>query len=218
VTNGCPLNRISELLDVDFVRQKLRAVLNQIKQLKSADFPYRESSAALVLLTDIYEKDLKRLDGLDPADSLDVRQHACAHANTDISRYYHILGFILRSTNVRNAFEIYDPLLNLCKTIYGNSAKLIISSEWDFSPFTYPAVTVDLPDLMFIGLPSTEAGNSLLVPLSGHELGHSVWRKSGASRSPALANLQTELELALTQAYERQLAGVREHVRNCPWL
>ncbi len=190
------------MLDVDFVRQKLRAVLGQIRQLKSADFPYRESSSALALLTEIYERDLKRLDGLDPSVSVDVRQSVCAHANTNITRYYHILGFILRSTNVRNAFEIYDPLLRICRAVYGDSAKLIISSEWDFSPFTYPAVTADLPDLMFIGLPSTEAGNSLLVPLAGHELGHSVWRKAAAGRSPALSNLDKELQQALTKSYE----------------
>jgi hypothetical protein len=187
------------LLDVDFMRQKLLAVIDQIKQLQSSDFPYREPNAALTLLEDVYERNLVRLNGLDEATSLDVRQHACAHANSEIARDYPFLGFILRSTNIRNAFEIYDPLLNLCKTLYGSTAKLIVSSEWAFSPFTYPAVAVELPDLMFIGLPSTEAGNSLIVPLAGHELGHSVWRKP--HRSLALGALSGELQKNLTNAY-----------------
>lgn len=191
------------MLDVDFIRQKIKSVLRQIKQLQSSDFPYQESRAALKLLAELYQKELVRLNGLDPSDSKDVRQHACTNANASIVRYYHVLGFILRSTNVRNAFEIYDPLLDLCRTVYGPTAKLIVSSEWEFSPFTYPAVTADLPDLMFIGLPSTEAGNSLLVPLAGHELGHSVWRKPPPGRSPALANLIPQLEDELTKSYQQ---------------
>ena len=191
------------MLDVDFIRQKIRSVLRQIKQLQSSDFPYQESNTALKLLAELYQKELLRLDSLDPGDSKDVRQQVCANANSSIVRYYHVLGFILRSTNVRNAFEIYDPLLDLCQTVYGSTAKLIVSSEWDFSPFTYPAVTADLPDLMFIGLPSTEAGNSLLVPLAGHELGHSVWRKPAPGRSPALAQLTSQLEGELTNAYTK---------------
>jgi hypothetical protein len=30
-------------------------------------------------------------------------------------------------------------------------------------------------NFVFIGLPASEAGNALIIPLAGHELGHSVW-------------------------------------------
>lgn len=188
------------LLDVDFVKQKLRSVLEQVKQLQLSEFPYDEPKAALALLTTMYEADLARLSSMDRTTDIQIRQQACAHANARISRYYTVLGFILRSTNVRNAFEIYDPLLQICRTIYGKEAKLIVSSEWGFSPFTYPAVTDDLPHLMFIGLPSTEASNSLIIPLAGHELGHSIWRKK-KGRSGALANLDKALQKCLVDAY-----------------
>jgi hypothetical protein len=190
------------LLDIDFVRQKLLAVVEQILKLQSSDFPYQESKAALLLLHQLYQSDFDRLDALDETTDISVRQQVCAHANSRVARYYPVLGFILRSTNVRNAFEIYDPLLNMCRTVYGAEAKLIVSSEWMFSPFTYPAVTDDLPDLMFIGLPSTEAGNSLIIPLTGHELGHSVWRKAAPGRSQFLAGLNHELQKSLTKSYE----------------
>src|ERR1700746_1884954 len=162
---------MAALLDVDFVSQKVLAVLGQIEHLRTSDFPYAEPKSALSLLADIYKLDLQRLSSLDETVDEHVRRQACAHANARVSKYYPVLGFILRSTNIRNAFEIYSPLLQVCRTIYGPEAKLIVSSEWIFSPFTYPAVTDDLPHLMFIGLPSSEAGNSLIVPLTGHELG-----------------------------------------------
>ena len=189
------------LLDVDFVKQKLLSVIDQVKQLQLSEFPYEEPKTALELLTAMYESDLARLAGMDETTDVQIRQQACAHANARIARYYAVLGFILRSTNVRNAFEIYDPLLQLCRTIYGKDAKLIVSSEWGFSPFTYPAVTDDLPNLMFIGLPSTEASNSLIIPLAGHEIGHSIWRKKN-DRSTALANLDKCIQSYLVAAYE----------------
>ncbi|MBM0207633.1 hypothetical protein JNW90_35140 [Micromonospora sp. STR1s_5] len=187
------------MLDVEFAKQKVGSVLAQIQQLKSSEFPYAEPDAALDLLRAIYEAELTRLNSIDATTDPRIRQQACAQANVQVATYYDVLGFILRSTNVRNAFETYDPLLALCKRVYGSEAKLILSSEWAFSPFTYPAVVRDLPDLMFIGLPSTEASNSLIVPLAGHEIGHSVWRKP--SRSPALASLDRALQDALTQNY-----------------
>jgi hypothetical protein len=32
-----------------------------------------------------------------------------------------------------------------------------------------------LPDVVLIGLPASESGNVLLIPLAGHEMGHSLW-------------------------------------------
>jgi hypothetical protein len=54
------------------------------------------------------------------------------------------------------------------------TTKLLLSSEWDYSPFTYPNIR-DLPKFLFIGLPAPESSNPLTLPLAGHELGHSVW-------------------------------------------
>jgi hypothetical protein len=52
----------------------------------------------------------------------------------------------------------------------------VLSSEWDYSPFTYPEIA-ELPGFVLIGLPASESGNPLLIPLAGHELGHAVWLK-----------------------------------------
>ena len=33
----------------------------------------------------------------------------------------------------------------------------------------------NLPGFVFIGLPAPESANPFLIPLGGHELGHSAW-------------------------------------------
>ena len=57
------------------------------------------------------------------------------------------------------------------------NAKLIISFEWDYIPFTYPQSHPSLPSFVIIGLPVSEASNALVLPVIGHELGHSLWRR-----------------------------------------
>jgi hypothetical protein len=86
---------------------------------------------------------------------------------------------------VRNSFEAYDPLRELAHKLLDYKPAIILSSEWEFSPFTYPAISDDLPDFVFIGLPACEAGNALVLPLAGHELGHSIWRHGGVGASSA---------------------------------
>jgi hypothetical protein len=109
-----------------------------------------------------------------------VSHNACSVSLHELYVYVPILGFILRSTNVRNAFEAYAPLLRLVRSILGADTKLIVSSEWEFAPFVYRAIT-GLRDFVLIGLPAPESSNPLLIPLAGHELGHSVWEHEGFS-------------------------------------
>jgi hypothetical protein len=106
-----------------------------------------------------------------------------------------VLGFILRSTNVRNAFEVHFPLKRLVKKLIGPDAKLIISSEWDFVPFTYPMSLDQLPNFALVGGPASESGNVLTMPVAGHEIGHSAWRAHSGS-----FNLQTPLLAAVDGA------------------
>lgn len=112
-------------------------------------------------------------------------------------RFLPILGFAVRSTNIRNSFELFIPLLEISHQLLGPDTNLVLSSEWDFSPFTYPLVFAELPNFVLIGLPASESGNPLVVPLAGHELGHSVWRSYDADTrlSPvAQANVIAALE------------------------
>jgi hypothetical protein len=101
---------------------------------------------------------------------------ACITVNERIREYLPILGFLLRSTNVRNTFESYYSFVQMARALIGPSAKVIVSSEWDFSPLTYPMNVSVLPDYVLLGMPSSESPNALILPLVGHELGHSVWQ------------------------------------------
>src|SRR5262249_36056001 len=112
-----------------------------------------------------------------------------------------ILGFILRSTNVRNAFELLDPLQVLADATLQGKPQLLLSSEWDYVPFAYPQSLDDLKSFVLIGLPASEAASALLVPLAGHELGHAVWRNRGIEGG-AHATLQYRCEELYKRNFE----------------
>jgi hypothetical protein len=105
----------------------------------------------------------------------EIIHNVCRDSLRELSVYLPILGFVLRATNVRNAFEAYAPFQRLTYRLLGTDAKLIISSEWEFSPFVYGEIPGPLRGFVLIGLPAPESSNPLLLPLAGHELGHSVW-------------------------------------------
>ncbi len=164
---------------LDNARQRLSSVLSEIELLKDLDFPYSHSREGLEEINRILRRSLERLDFLasrrTPPDT-DVVNNYCMHSLTQLYEYLPLLGFISRSTSVRNAFETYGPLLSLAVSVLDKNVKLILSSEWDYSPFAY-ALIPHMPSFVLIGLPASESANPLLLPLAGHELGHSVWLK-----------------------------------------
>jgi hypothetical protein len=164
---------------LDYTRQKLLCILAEAERLLRGEFPHEHSRECLLNIETLFNTELSRIAGLDPGAALSVKQAACQHANMVVARFHDLLGFVLRSTNVRNAFEIFDPLLRISKQLLGPDAKLVLSSEWYFSPFTFASVFPELPEFVFIGLPASESENCLVMPLAGHELGHNVWRKKG---------------------------------------
>ncbi|MFN7967150.1 MAG: hypothetical protein U0V87_15815 [Acidobacteriota bacterium] len=120
---------------------------------------------------------LSYLDRLNGGSDATVVKTACVAATAALTIYLPLLGFVARSTSIRNAFEIYGPILRLTRSALGSDKRLILSSEWEYSPFTYVGIQ-ELPEYLLIGLPAPESANPLLLPIAGHELGHSVWRKS----------------------------------------
>jgi len=165
---------------VEHAQNKLRSVLREIDKLKYSDFPEASVKDSLDLLKEKINKQIARLDSLPPSPtaptSVETWAKACQFSNLYVARILPVLGFILRSTNVRNAFELHDPVLRLCRSFFGDKVRLVLSSEWDFSPLTYSSVVSELSDYTFIGMPVSEAGNGLIVPLVGHEVAHSIWR------------------------------------------
>ncbi|MGI0025197.1 MAG: hypothetical protein ACREA4_08640, partial [Nitrososphaera sp.] len=177
------------VLSLDFARSRLVAFLDEAERLTEAEFPYSYPEEALNRIRRLFERKLKLLEQLDEQSDPATVQQECALTLRDLFNYVPLVGFILRSTNVRNAFEVFGPLLRLARNVLESQVardqrktRLVLSSEWDYSPFIYPIIPA-LPGFVMIGLPAPESANPLLFPLAGHELGHSVWAKLDLSDS-----------------------------------
>ena len=165
------------MLMVNYARNRITAALEEIGRLMQSEFPAQHSRDAMNILRDKFEEQHSALERINDKVPLEIAKTQCNASLERLFVYVPILGFILRSTNVRNGFEAYGPLLYLAEGLIGDETKLIVSSEWNFSPFTYHSIT-DLPGFVLIGLPATESSNPLIIPLAGHELGHSVWKSN----------------------------------------
>ncbi|MCE0499528.1 MAG: hypothetical protein LV481_16435 [Methylacidiphilales bacterium] len=159
---------------VDYAKSQVSSFLEEVGKLRDSEFPYPNSQTVVLEIEAVLVKQQEYLAKISATTDKQVIENLCASSVDAVSYYLPLLGFILRSTNVRNAFEIYGPLLHLVKTVLGTKTKLILSSEWSYSPFTYFGVN-NLPEYVFIGFPAPESSNPLLIPIAGHELGHSVW-------------------------------------------
>lgn len=162
--------------------QRLRAEIKLVESLISNDFPYKYIREALHQIERLLRERLTFLEKINPVlVNKDVIETLGEESLTLIVHTLRYIGFLLRSSDVRNSFELYNPLsLLVSKLIYtedGKTPKLILSSEWDYSPFTYihPKI-LGMDDYVFIGLPASETGNALIAPLAGHEIGHNIWR------------------------------------------
>ena len=159
---------------IDHAKDRVAAALEEIDRLIQSDFPSQHPKDAMNALANKFKDSASALERIESTTPPDIVHTECSASLERLFVSVPILGFILRSTNVRNGFEAYGPLLRLAECLMGSNAKLIVSSEWEFSPFVYRGIT-DLPGFVLIGLPATESSNPLIIPLAGHELGHSVW-------------------------------------------
>jgi hypothetical protein len=164
-------------MDIKFnTEKKARAFVAQIDRILLSDFPHQASESALNLFRRFFEEQLARIDRAGASKDRALLESTCTTTNQRIYQYLPILGLLLRSTNTRNSFEAYYAFVEIARALIGPGANVIFSSEWDFSPLTYPMNVGVLPDYVLLGMPSSESSNALILPLAGHELGHSVWR------------------------------------------
>ena len=180
------------------VRAQVGAVLAEIKRLEGSEFPYKHTQEALKETKRVFEDHRDSLMSLTERSHKPTTELACNTAFVSLSRSIELLGFFLRSTNIRNAFEAYGPLLRITRQLLGTDTRLIVSSEWYFSPFTYVGYS-HLPGFVLIGFPAPESSNPFLIPLAGHELGHSVWPQCGLA-----AYMAKEVEGAIIGKIEKE--------------
>lgn len=181
---------------LDFAKARFDAAIQEIQRLKHYEFPYPHIKEALNALEELFQQRRSKLDTISPKSTPDVAKNACQHSLAYLFRFTPYLGFVVRATNIRNAFELYPPLMRLARRALGPKTKLLLSSEWDYSPFIY-LPQKELSNFVVIGVPSYESSNALLIPLAGHELGHSIWnQQSLASR------FKPKLEQAVLEAIQ----------------
>lgn len=181
---------------IDSSLRRINATIQTIKNLRDSEFPYSHSEEALLEVEQIFIETRRALTQAKDSKDEIIKNQISEEALKRLFIYIPLLGFILRSTNVRNAFEIHGPLLRLSQTLLGDETKLVLSSEWDYSPMTYPGVP-QMKDFILIGFPATESSNPFLIPLAGHELAHNLWHKKGIGssvKSKVTQLIQTEIQ------------------------
>ena len=159
--------------------RKIGSVRTLIQQLLDEDFPYSQGKNLLKTIDELLDSREIAISDANPAASRDVVNRLCQESQKIISYCLPLVGFVLRSTNIRNAFELYAPLLGIVRRALGQEANLVISSEWEFSPYTLVPSRIGSKHFVLIGLPASESENALATPLAGHELGHNVWDNEG---------------------------------------
>lgn len=170
---------------LDHTEIKLSNLKAHIAEVENEEFAHDGGQIALSILSravDEFLIDITRLREVQNPERKSVVA-LCEEVNSFIVKYLPVIGIVRRCTEVLNSFEFFDPLIRLSKQLLedgsGERSNLILYSEWEFSPMIFPMSFQRLPNFLFIGLPVSEASNTLSIPLSGHEIGHAVWRKYG---------------------------------------
>ncbi len=157
----------------DIALEKLLSVEEQLLELESVEYPHETSKDALKVIVKSV-RDRKEALSNQPPEFLHAGwAEEVTLLVVDVLEY---LGLIVNSASVRNSFEVHAPLYSMAKKLIGPDVRLILTFEWNYIPFTYPQNIALLPEFIVIGLPASEAGNALIIPSAGHELGHSIWR------------------------------------------
>lgn len=156
---------------------RLRSVKSLIQSVAQNDFPFDDSRDALDAIEDLIDGQIEQLeDQITESSDLAATRTFCERANDDINTALPVLGLIQRSADPIGAQELQWPLKQLTKlALDDEDAKLVITSDWNYSPFTLIPTPVAQRKIVLVGMPVSEANNALVAPLAGHELGHNIW-------------------------------------------
>lgn len=191
---------------IEFTRRKIDRILQLVKNSSEEDYPYPDAKGVYASLERKLSGHQRILESIDDGSDKQTVATVCATINRYAHDSYPLIGFLLRSRDVRNSFELHGPYLRLVKNALGEDASLVISSEWEFSPFTYNMPeTIGVSKVAFIGMPASESYNALSIPLTGHELGHNIWR---------VLNKNTDYEYKIESAIYNHISNNWPEVRS----
>lgn len=174
------------------IRRRLTAFDDELGRLLQSEFPYEDAKDAFQRLRDRTRSRLlnEHRMGASP------NATGVAELRVEVLQFLHFAlkaaGRVLRATNVRNPLELQRPLRRLAETLIRPSCDqdlrgLLLASEWTYAPHSVSSDPA-LRGFVVIGLPAHESSNALLIPLAGHELGHTLlrWSKIPQSLTPMM--------------------------------
>lgn len=160
--------------------QKLSNFLGVLSSSASRDFL---QPGVVELIRRIREEATAQRDALLKAanETLPPLRDALETARTvddNIASYLEILGVLQNSSEAENPFEAYQPIATIVSKLTDSPAQqLILSYGWNYIPNAKQSQLKWMEGFTFIGLPASEVQNPLILPLAGHEIGHSVWER-----------------------------------------
>jgi hypothetical protein len=162
------------MTSIDNAKQKAKSVIEAINSIKELDFPYEHPLDAVNFIGTIFKEMLEHLEDIS---DVKTARKMCRRLSENMEMYLPAIEFMVRACDIRGPLELQGPLLRLTHQAIDKDVKLVISSEWRHSPSTllYPDEFGN--QFVLVGLPVSEAGNPLIAPLAGHELGHNIWRR-----------------------------------------
>lgn len=157
-------------------QQRVDKVLRLVRALKEHEFPHTDSETTLAFVESQFTEIRETLIHLDPNlhDPNTIRVN-CRNALDAVFEYLPVLGFVARSSDVVGALELHRPLHRIVKRAVGPDAHLLLTSDWEYSPYTYVHHRLIQEGFVLVGLPASESSNGLIMPLAGHEIGHNMW-------------------------------------------
>ena len=187
------------------MRAKVDAVLETIDGVRELDFPYGHAKEAVNFIRNHFEDSQAKLNSIREGA---VANNMCRETSKDIDEFLMALGFLVRACDVGGALELQGPLLRLTYRAIGSDIRLVIFSDWRYSPSTllYPGTFGQR--YVLVGLPVSEAGNPLIAPLAGHELGHNIWsrlvRLNKSTANKVKERVKSEILADFWNAYSKQ--------------
>lgn len=183
-------------------KRRLASFLDQISELRSSSFPHEDGMEALSLIESHFSNLAAQIDDTEDDMFPGLIDATCVNVTAQVGKAIVILGLILRSTNVRNPFELHHALAQIVRSSIGDHARVLVSSEWTYTPFTWPMNFDMLPDFVIIGTPASESSNALVSPLAGHEIGHSAWRHFKSVATTVAKAINPAIDAALERQPE----------------
>lgn len=196
----------------EFTRHKIDAALDTVETVKSKSHPFPESRLALdgigKHLIDLRDRVAR------PGQNHYILKNYCRVALEQLAETIPLVGFLDRSSEVDGPVEFHDPFSRIVSSLLGPDAKLILSSMWNFSPYTitYPdEVPKYIENFVYVSFCVSESDNAILTPLAAHELGHNIWKKENIALSLKSRVGVEIVRLIQTPTYAKQWQATSGH-------